>query len=385
MTYDMVIVGGGIHGVGVAQAAAAWGYRTLLLEKERPAAGTSSRSSKLIHGGLRYLESLQFHLVRESLREREILLRIAPDLVRLVPFLIPIYKGTSRHPWEIRLGLTLYAALGGFSPSARFRMLERPEWKTVEGIRTEGLRAIFSYLDAQTDDAALTEAVLRSAISLGAEALYPAEFLSAEKDGRGYRIRFTQDGEERECYATVLINAAGPWINQIQERITPRLPPFAVELVQGAHTHLDQPLSPAIIYVEAPRDRRAVFIMPWKGGTLVGTTETPFTGDPDLVKPLPEEITYLDETLRFHFPDYPGRLVGSMAGLRVLPKGSGSPFRRSRETILSCDNNQNPHLIAIQGGKLTTYRATAERVMGLARRTLHLRKPMADTSRLELG
>src|SRR6185436_2868679 len=185
MNYDLLIIGAGIHVVGVAQAAAAAGYSVLLLEKTALAAGTSSRSSKLIHGGLRYLESGQLRLVRETLHERATLLRIAAELVRLVPFYIPIYRKTRRRPWEITIGLALYAALGGFSPASRFTRLPRHDWPTLDGIDTHELECVFRYYDAQTDDAALTRAVMRSAQSLGAELQMPAEFVAASRNDSG--------------------------------------------------------------------------------------------------------------------------------------------------------------------------------------------------------
>src|SRR6185436_2703518 len=173
MNYDLLIIGAGIHVVGVAQAAAAAGYSVLVLEKTALAAGTSSKSSKLIHGGLRYLETGQLRLVRESLREREILLRVAPELVHLVPFYIPVYRRTRRRPWQITVGLSLYAALGGFTSANRFARLARDEWAALDGLETRALQAVFRYHDAQTDDAALTRAVMRSAQSLGAELKMP--------------------------------------------------------------------------------------------------------------------------------------------------------------------------------------------------------------------
>ena len=176
---DVVVVGGGIHGVGVAQAAAAAGHSVLLLEKTSLAAGTSSRSSKLIHGGLRYLESGQFHLVRESLRERRILLAIAPELVQLRPFILPLYRETRRRPWQLRVGLSIYALLGGLGPETRFGAVPRSEWTQLDGLQTRGLRKVLRYFDAQTDDAALTRAVMRSAQTLGADVLAPAEFFAA--------------------------------------------------------------------------------------------------------------------------------------------------------------------------------------------------------------
>src|SRR5271166_4859079 len=151
--YDVIIVGGGIHGAGVLQAVAAAGHSGLLIEKRALASGTSSRSSKLIHGGLRYLESGQFALVRESLRERAVHLRIAADLVELKPFYIPVYADTRRRPWQLKLGLWIYALLGGFDASTRFGTVPKREWPQLDGLETRGLDAVVRYYDAQTDDA----------------------------------------------------------------------------------------------------------------------------------------------------------------------------------------------------------------------------------------
>src|ERR1700727_928495 len=158
--FDVVVVGGGIHGAGVLQAAAAAGHKALLIEKGALASGTSSRSSKLIHGGLRYLESGQFALVRESLHERAVHLRIAPDLVQLKAFFIPVYRETRRRPWQLKLGLWMYALLGGFDASMRFGSVPRREWSSLDGLETHGLEAVIRYHDAQTDDASLTRAVV---------------------------------------------------------------------------------------------------------------------------------------------------------------------------------------------------------------------------------
>src|SRR5690348_5504075 len=141
--YDVIVVGAGIHGAGVAQAAVAAGQKVMLLEKESPAHGTSSRSSKLIHGGLRYLESGQFHLVRESLLERALMLKNAPELVRLRPFHIPLYQDTRRKPWQIMLGLSMYSVLGGFKRGCRFGMINRSEWSQLDGLKTDNLKAVF--------------------------------------------------------------------------------------------------------------------------------------------------------------------------------------------------------------------------------------------------
>src|SRR5476649_318319 len=168
--YDVVIIGGGIHGAGVLQAAAAAGHKALLIERNALASGTSSRSSKLIHGGLRYLESGQFALVRESLRERAIHLRIASELVELKAFFIPVYHDTRRRPWQLKLGLWMYALLGGFDASTRFGAVPKSQWPNLDGLQTENLDAVIRYHDGQTDDAVLTRAVVQSALDLGGAA-----------------------------------------------------------------------------------------------------------------------------------------------------------------------------------------------------------------------
>jgi len=383
--YDVVVIGGGIHGVGVAQAAAAAGHSVLLLERERLAYGTSSRSSKLIHGGLRYLESAQFGLVRESLHEREILLRIAPELVRRVPFYIPVYRATRRRPWQIRAGLALYAVLGGLASGTRFESVPRSRWNDLDGLDADGLQAVFRYDDAQTDDTGLTRAVMRSAQTLGAQLHCPANFLSAKWIGDGFKVHYLENDGEKSCRATTLVNAAGPWVNAVLDRVTPRPSILPVDLVQGAHLILSGEIHRGVYYVEAPRDGRAVFVMPWKGRTLVGTTETPYDGDPAAVRARPDEIAYLQETLRHYFPHREAALLDSFAGLRVLPAGRGPVFRRPRETVLHPDHPEHARLVSIYGGKLTGYRITAVKVMRLLQKSLPARRPPADTAELTLS
>ena len=163
--YDVAVIGGGIHGVGVAQAAAAAGYSVVLFEQKELAYGTSSRSSKLIHGGLRYLESFEISLVHESLRERELLIKLAPDLVRRQSFYIPVYDTTKRAAWMMRAGLTMYSILAGLGKSVRFETIPKSQWGNLDDIKTEGLKKVFRYTDGQTDDRLLTQSVMQSAQS----------------------------------------------------------------------------------------------------------------------------------------------------------------------------------------------------------------------------
>ena len=379
--YDMVVIGGGIQGAGVAQAGAAAGYRVLLLEKQAIASATSSRSSKLIHGGLRYLESGQFGLVRKALRERAILLRIAPDLIRPVAFHIPVYKDSARQAWQIRAGLSLYALLGGLTPLTRFKHFSPARWQNNDGLKTEDLRAVYRYRDAQTDDAALTRAVMDSAMALGAQLRCPAECVSADYTENRYQVCYRDENGESRITCHALVNATGPWVNQVLKTLSPQSDRLAIDLVQGTHLLLDAPAPSAVYYVEAPTDRRAVFVMPWKDHTLIGTTETRFEGEPDTVTPTEEEVRYLQAVYAHYFPQRPAAVIDRFAGVRVLPKTEGSFFSRPRDTLL---HMSAPGLLSLYGGKLTGYRATAEQVIASLRPQLPNREVKADTAKLML-
>jgi len=365
--YDVIIIGGGIHGVGVLQAAAAAGHKALLVERQALASGTSSRSSKLIHGGLRYLESGQFALVRESLRERAIHLRIASELVELKAFFIPVYRDTRRRPWQLKIGLWMYALLGGFDAATRFGSVPKTEWPSLDGLKTLDLDAVIRYHDAQTNDALLTRAVVKSALGLGAEIAMPAKFTRATLSEDGVRVSYATSGSSIEVKTRVLVNAAGPWATQVARAVDPAIAVPDVDLVQGTHIVIPHPVTAGIYYVESPTDGRAVFVMPWGGATLIGTTETAYRGDPDQVHPLPEEEEYLLAVVRHYFPHLSALtrsdITERFAGLRVLPAATQAAFDRSRETIFTTDRDARPRVLSIYGGKLTGWRAAAAHVM----------------------
>lgn len=381
---DVVVIGGGIQGVGCAQAVAAEGASVALLERREAAIGTSSRSSKLIHGGLRYLESYQFSLVRESLNERKILSQIAPHLVRLVPFHIPVYRGMQRGPWMIRAGLTLYSLLGNLRRSARFRSLPRSEWDRLDGLDREGLRAVFRYQDGQTDDAALCRAVLASAIELGALVEAGAEVVRIERGDERSTVHYVRDGQEHSLRARTVVNAAGPWVNRVADLADNPPPTRAVDLVGGAHIELEGRMDAGIFYTEAPSDRRAVFSIPWRGHIMVGTTEQTFTGDPSTVQPTDQEIEYLLGVHRRYFPESRGELIEAWSGLRVLPQAEGSAFSRPRDVVLVKDDERSPTWIGIYGGKLTGYRHTAQEIVSALGPRIQGGVRRADTKTLKL-
>ncbi len=402
--YDVVIIGGGIQGCGCAQAIAAAGYSVLLIEKNSLGSGTSSRSSKLIHGGLRYLETGQFSLVRKSLNERGLLTRLAPELVELKPFYIPIYKNSRLGRWKLTAGLSLYSLLGNLRSDSRFSLLPKSQWHQLQGLKHDQLKCVFKYYDAQTDDLLLTQAVAQSAESLGAVVQQQCEFTGATKNEDGTvlvslrsRLEQTHGEHPSHVHCQVLINAAGPWVVEVEKLISFAQGKTDITLVQGSHIELDQPLASGIFYVESPVDGRPVFIMPWPSGTLVGTTEKAHLEHPDKCAPTQQEIDYLQTTLQHYFPDYRGNLLRSWAGLRVLPSPKSKtgtnalrPFSSlARDTIIQADKPTRASLITLYGGKLTAYRTTAADVAQIAadalreKGTFPQRSPV-DTATLNL-
>lgn len=385
--YDVVVIGAGIQGAGVAQAAAAAGYSVLVLEKNQVASGTSSKSSKLIHGGLRYLESFQFSLVRKSLKERAILCRVAPGLVELQPFYIPVYKNTTRRTWQIRIGLSLYAVLGGLAKNTFFKSVERKHLSKVDGLENHELEKIYRYYDGQTDDKALTQAVMSSAIMLGVELDCNIRLTSINKNDNSFDVIYQQYGDEKLAKAKLVINAAGPWVNEVHELVTCKTDSLKVDLVEGTHIVVDNPSPSGIYYLEAD-DKRAVFVMPYEykgeNKTLIGTTEKLFAGKADAVAPSKPEINYLLDVYRKYFSDKPlddTDVLHSFAGLRVLPIANGSLFSRPRDTVLHW---AAPHLLTLYGGKLTAYRSTSDLVVKKIQQALGKRQRIAYTDQLLL-
>ncbi len=379
--YDYVVIGAGIHGAGVTQAASAAGYRVLLLEQYAEAAqGTSSKSSKLIHGGLRYLESAEISLVKECLRERTLLLSNAPHLVKLKRFYIPVYKSTSRRPWKIAIGLWLYSLFSGRD----YHRVQKKHWPLLDDLRTDDLEAVFSYCDAQTDDARLTRAVLASALSLGAEIRYNTSVQRGVRDAEGIAVQYQSDGHAHSLRAAVVINATGPWVSEVHYRLT-AVGGLPIALVQGAHIVLPGKVSHPY-YLESPGDRRAVFVLPWKDQVMVGTTETDFEGDPAGVTATDAEVCYLLEIYNHYFQQNMtiSDVQASFAGLRVLPAGEGAAFTRSRDAVFVRDDATQPRVVSILGGKLTAYRATAEKLVQSLKPHLPEREVIADSRRLML-
>lgn len=351
------------------------------------AQGTSSRSSKLIHGGLRYLENLEFSLVRECLLERCYLLKNAPSLVQLRPVYIPVYKHSTRPVWMIRAGLTIYALLAGLNHDSRFKQIRDFSDPALQAINKQDLHAVFCYQEAQTDDASLTKAVMHSAQKMGAELKLNAEVQKIELAEKGGQIHYLQDSAEQHLHATCIVNAAGPWANRLLDRVLPEQKNMVVDLVQGTHIVLPIEWPNNIYYVESPIDGRPVFIMPWYQQLMIGTTEVLFKDHPSQSTPTQAEIEYLLATFDAHFPgmrDQSSQVVESFAGLRVLPRSQENSNQRSRETIFLVDREKRPRLVSIYGGKLTAYRATAKMTLNKLKTSLPTAKVIADTKNIPL-
>ena len=379
---DIAIIGAGIHGAGVAQVAACNGWSCVVLERGDVAAGTSSRSSKLIHGGLRYLEQMQFGLVRECLHERSRLLRVAPELVRLIPFYLPLYSDGGRHPLLIRTGLTLYALLAGSNPGSGFAKVARRDWAQLDGLRQNGLRGVFRYHDAQTDDAALTRAVMASAVSRGAVLWRNTEVQALHREPWGYRLGGERSTGPFEIRARVVVNVAGPWIGSVASRTDPPLTLPAFSLVQGAHLILPDWQPVGAFTLQSPIDRRVMFVLPWRGGALLGSTETPFAGDPAETACTAGEEAYLLASLAHFFPKADTRVSKRFAGVRVLPAGAANSA--SREALLPVDDPHRPRLVTLIGGKLTSYHPTARAMLARLRGALPPAQPECDAGELPL-
>lgn len=380
--YDVIVIGAGIQGAGVAQACAACGYRTLVIERFPDAGmGTSSKSSKLIHGGLRYLESGQFSLVKECLDERKYLLKNAPQLVNLIPFYIPVYKHSQRPAWLIRLGLFIYSLL-----SFRFfSSINKKDWHKLEGLITRSLSHVFRYYDAQTNDTQLTRAVMRSAKQLGAQVLYNTEFINAEYIDDLHHVHCRSDSTEQSFNSRCIINCSGPWVSETQKKIFPLIDLPDIDLVAGSHIILDHTPHKNAFYIEA-HDHRAVFVLPWEHDTtLVGTTERIYRGRPEDLEITEEEIDYLLNTYNEHFSPSSSRndVQSHFSGLRVLPADNADAFHRSRDSLI-VQSPVCPSVITLIGGKLTAYRSSANAILRKVKKILPPEKQGCDTRKIQL-
>jgi len=368
---DLLVIGGGITGAGIAREAALAGLAVALVDARDFGAGTSSRSSRLIHGGLRYLEHGHLRLVFEAVRERAILLRLAPHLVRPLPFVLPAYKGDRVPRWKIAAGLTLYDLLAAGGNVPRHRTLgKRALLQREPLLRERGLTGGAMYWDAQCDDARLVLATVRAAAERGTLAANYMQVTGLVNSGgrvTGARLRDTLTGDEGEIRAQVVVNAAGPWADGVR-RLEDTFAAPILRLTRGTHVLVPRQRvgnQHAVLFT-SPVDGRVMFILPWtEAWTYIGTTDTDDVSGPDDLEPRESDLVYLLRSANALFPAArlePDDIISRWAGLRpLLAEDPGTPASSvSREhRILRGDAG----LITIAGGKLTTYRRMAAQVL----------------------
>lgn len=371
---DLLVVGGGITGAGIARDAAGRGLQVVMVDAGDVAQGTSSRSSRLIHGGLRYLETFDLKLVFEALAERARLLELAPHLVRPLLFAFPVFRGDPVGRTKLRAGMWLYDLLALFRNSRRHRMLGVEEMHQVEPrLRTDGLRGGALYFDAQVDDARLTLAVARAAHEAGAAVIPRAEvigFLRGAKGIEGVRLRDGLSGHVQELRAKLVVNATGPWSDELRRLADPSIRP-RLRPTKGVHILLRRERigNRGAITFRSPVDGRVMFVLPWNNDfSYVGTTDTDFEGSPGQAAATTEDIDYLLKSANGLFPGaelVATDVVSTWAGIRplLIPQTDRSAGATSREHAIWRDPSG---LLNVAGGKLTTFRSMAAEAVDTA-------------------
>jgi glycerol-3-phosphate dehydrogenase len=365
---DLLVVGGGINGAGIARDAAGRGLSTMLVEKGDLASATSSWSSKLIHGGLRYLEQYEFRLVREALREREVLLKLAPHIIRPLLFVLP-HDRSMRPVWMIKAGLWLYDHLGGRISLPRSKAVAFPHLEFSAALRGE-YRSGFVYSDCRVDDSRLTVLNAVSAREKGARILTRTRFESARRvEGIWEAVVVAANGERRTVHARAIVNAAGPWVMDVLHNVGDAHVRGGVRLVKGSHIIVPKVHSQGHAYILQNPDRRVIFVIPYERDfSLIGTTDVAVPALDGATKISPEETRYLLEAVN-RFLAKPVResdIVSSYAGVRPLyDDGSDNPSEVTRDYVLRVDHEgHRAPLLTVFGGKITTYRPLAEEALG---------------------
>ena len=386
--FDVLIIGAGINGAGIARDAAMRGLSVLLIDKGEIGGATTIASTRLIHGGLRYLEHFEFGLVRESLRERETLLKIAPNLVKPLAMTIPIYKQSKRGPATIRAGMIVYDLLSWGKSLPRHRMLSRAETlEQLPGLNPHGLLGSALYFDAQVEfPERLVLSNVVAARDLGAGVLdHTLVTKLSVEDARVTGIEFvTEDGQTHTAQARIVINATGPWVDRLLDR-APVESPKLIGGTKGSHIVVPPfPTAPAkAIYLEARSDSRPMFIIPWDGKYLIGTTDVRFEGDPDEVRCEPWEIDYLLSETNAAFPRAAltvNDIVSTYSGVRPLAATSEKDEQSITRRHFIREHPRLSNLLSIVGGKLTTYRSLSEECVDLIFRKLGRNTPPCRTA-----
>lgn len=393
--FDLIIVGAGINGAGIARDAALRGLHVLLLDKSGIGSGTTSYATRLIHGGLRYLEHYEIPLVRESLREREILLRIAPHLVHPLPVLIPIYRSARRGVTMIRLGMLAYDVLSFDKSLPRHKMLDRDEALEREpGLDPDGLEGAALYWDAQVEfpERLALENVLAARENDASIHTHARVERLLRQGNRVEGVQYTDllSGEQREAFAPITINASGPWLDELMDAEVGQQGQPMIGGTKGSHIVVQPfPGAPSeVLYVEARSNGRPYFIVPWNDMHLIGTTDLRYTQDLDRIVPGEEEIEYLLQETNAVIPSAGltrQSVLYAYAGVRPLPfQPRGSESGITRRHIIRDHAPVVEGLISIIGGKLTTYRNLAQQTVDMAYRKIGLTPPSCVTARIPL-
>ena len=366
--HDLAIIGGGINGCGIARDAQGRGLKVILIEKGDLAGATSSASTKLIHGGLRYLEHMEFRLVREALKEREVLLKLAPHIIQPLRFVLPHHRGL--RPWPIiRLGLFLYDHLGGRELLPGTRTLDLSQDEAGRPLKPDYRRA-FEYSDCWVHDSRLVALNALDAAQKGAIVLTRTECLSARREGEVWTL-LLQDkisGQQSRISAKVLVNAGGPWVADVLERVAGVQVPLRVRLVKGSHIVVQKLFEHDKSYIFQNADQRVCFAIPYEEEfTLIGTTDEDFEGDPATASISEREIDYLLRAVNEYFsrPVSRENIRWSYAGVRPLyDDGANKAQEATRDYELKLNDEQGrAPLLSVFGGKITTYRRLGEQVM----------------------
>ncbi len=358
--FDLFIIGGGINGAGIARDASGRGFSVYLADKNKVGSATSSWSSKLIHGGLRYLENYEFKLVRESLKEREVILNIAPEITKPIPFIIP-YSKKLRSKLMIRIGLFLYDNLGGKTKIPKSSKIYFN--KNYSNILKPNFSTGFKYYDVQVDDKKLVEMNIDDAKNMGAIIVENKKVISAISNEEGWKITFENNEEVR---ASILINAGGPWINQILKNVIKVKTNKSIRLVRGSHIITKKLYDEQVAFTLQNNDNRIVFVIPHNNEySLIGTTEVD-VNSPENPSISDSEKNYLINTINQYFLKKitVNDIVETYSGIRPLIEDFKKASEVTRDYIFDLNiQNSNAPLLNIYGGKLTTYRKLSEKVM----------------------
>jgi len=364
--FDLLVVGGGVNGTGIARDAAVRGLKVLLCEAEDLAGATSSASSKLVHGGLRYLEQYEFRLVRESLMEREVLLAAAPHVIWPLRFVLPHHSGL-RPAWMLRAGLFLYDVLAPrrrLAPTRTIAFAGAPEGAALKADYRRG----FAYSDCWVEDSRLVALVARDAADRGADIRTRTRLTAAERVGRGWRAQLDGRQGRETIEARAIVNAAGPWVGGILRAVGAARSNSAPRLVKGSHIVTRRLYDGPHAYTFQARDGRVVFAIPYEGRfTLIGTTDVPFSDDPRQVAASADEIAYLCGVASLYFarPVTPADVVWTYSGVRPLyDDGEADASTVTRDYVFDLEGGRDaPALLSVYGGKLTTFRKLAEHAL----------------------